>query len=79
MYRCSCGAMFAEPDYLEVCYEDYYGVSSMFPNRNYGTFAVCPECGSDDLEEIFCDEVCEDCSIWRNCTLDERKEAFCEG
>ncbi len=38
--------------------EDYYGVSGMFPNRTYATFAECPYCGMPiDTEE---DEVAEE-------------------
>lgn len=53
MYRCpECGAIFDEPKYETVCFEELYGVSSMFPDRHYGTFANCPECDSPiDIEE----------------------------
>ena len=43
---------FDYPDYMEVCLEDYYGVGSMFPNRNYGVIAQCPYCGDEDIEEF---------------------------
>lgn len=47
MYRCpECGAVFEEPEYETVCFEELYGVGSMFADRHYGTFANCPECGS---------------------------------
>ncbi len=46
MYKCpECGEIFEEPNYMEVCMEDFYGVGSMFPNRNYGTITQCPYCG----------------------------------
>ena len=52
MCRCdNCGARFEEQDYVRVCWEDYFGVSSMFSNYNYGTIAECPNCGSEDIDE----------------------------
>ena len=46
MYRCrECGAVFEEPNYMEVCFEDECGVSGMFRDRHYGVRAECPECG----------------------------------
>ena len=45
-YKCpECGAIFEEPEYETVCFEELYGVGSMFPDRHYGTFASCPRCG----------------------------------
>lgn len=45
-YKCSeCGAIFEEPEYETVCFEELYGVGSMFADRHYGTFASCPRCG----------------------------------
>ena len=59
-YRCpDCGEIFDEPDYEEVCLEDYYGVASMFPrsSRHYKTFISCPYCnGAIDLEDDAYDE-----------------------
>lgn len=56
-HRCErCGAVFDEPESREFCYEDYYGVSSMFPNRNYGHYDVCPECGSEDIDNYYEEE-----------------------
>ena len=46
-YKCpECGEIFDEPNYMEYCMEDLNGVSSLFPNRTYQTFAECPKCGS---------------------------------
>lgn len=74
MFICSkCGAMFDEPAGEQICFEVENGVSSMFENQTYRTVSICPECGSYDIEEFFCDEVCEDCPFWKTCTLDERK------
>ena len=58
MYKCpECGAIFDEPEYETVCFEELYGVGSMFPDRHYGTFANCPECGGAiDIEYDIYDE-----------------------
>ena len=57
-YKCpECGAVFEEPEYETVCFEELYGVGSMFPDRHYGTFANCPECGGAiDIEYDIYDE-----------------------
>jgi len=58
MYKCSeCGKIFEEPVFETVCFEELYGVGSMFPDRHYGTLASCPECGmSIDIEYDIYDE-----------------------
>ena len=58
MYKCpECGAVFEKPEYETVCFEELYGVGSMFGDRHYGTFANCPECGgSIDIEYDTYDE-----------------------
>lgn len=62
MYRCpECGAIFDEPEYETVCFEELYGVSLMFRDRHYGTFANCPHCGgSIDIEYDTYDEEADD-------------------
>ena len=57
-YKCpECGSVFEEPVYETVCYEELYGVGSMFPDRHYGTFANCLECGGAiDIEYDTYDE-----------------------
>ena len=62
MYKCpECGAIFEEPEYETVCFEELYGVGSMFPDRHYGTFASCPRCGGAiDIEYDTYDEEYED-------------------
>ena len=62
MYRCpSCGRIFEEPEYETVCFEELYGVGSMFPDRHYGTFASCPRCGGAiDIEYDIYDEEYDD-------------------
>ena len=53
MYRCyNCKAEFDESDVELTSYEDYYGVSSMFRDRHYFSLEVCPNCRSEDIEEI---------------------------
>lgn len=58
MYKCpECGAIFEDPEYETVCFEELYGVGSMFTDRHYGTFANCPQCGgSIDIEYDIYDE-----------------------
>ncbi len=62
MFKCpGCGAIFEEPDFETVCFEELYGVGSMFTDRHYGTFASCPKCGeSIDTEYDTWDEEYED-------------------
>ncbi len=62
MYKCpECGTKFDEPIYETVCYEELYGVGSMFPDKHYGTFANCPECGGPiDVEYDTWDEEYEE-------------------
>lgn len=54
----TCGQVLSEDEleYERVCWEEYYGVGSMFPNKNYGDIGVCPVCGSDNLDEYFEDD-----------------------
>lgn len=57
MWRCTdCKAAFDEPDSKRICYEAEYGVASMFSNTNWGTVAICPDCGSEEIEEYWEDE-----------------------
>ena len=58
MYKCpECGEIFEEPVYETVCMEEYCGVSTMFGDRHYATFANCPKCGgSIDIEYDIYDE-----------------------
>ena len=62
MYKCpECGAIFDEPEYETVCFEELYGVGSMFADRHYGTFANCPRCGEAiDIEYDTWDEEYDD-------------------
>lgn len=62
MLKCiDCGEIFDEDEAVmeRVCWEDYYGVSGSFPNKNYGSVGTCPHCGSmyiDDYVEEEDDE-----------------------
>ena len=61
MWICDlCGSIFSEPASIRYCYEDYYGVSSMFPNKNYGYFDACPYCGSEEINSYWEEDECED-------------------
>ena len=62
MYKCpECKKTFEEPNFETVCMEDLYGVSSMFRDRHYKTFASCPKCGEAiDTELDAWDESYED-------------------
>lgn len=52
MYRCwNCGCRFETPDYMEVCWEDYYGVGHEFFRKTYGVIPKCPNCDSDEIFE----------------------------
>lgn len=54
MYKCNeCGSRFETPNYMGICWESYFGVSSMFPDRHYGVVEECPECGSSDIWETY--------------------------
>ena len=59
MMRCAeCEAIFEDGDivYETVCWEDYYGVSSMFESKHYGSVATCPHCGSEEIEDYWEDD-----------------------
>lgn len=60
MYKCpECGEIFEEPDYEEICLEEYNGVADLFPGgtRHYKTICRCPVCGeSIDPEWDYYDE-----------------------
>ena len=55
LWKCdSCNNIFEEDeaDSKRVNMEVYYGVASLFPDSHYSDIAVCPRCGSEDIEEI---------------------------
>ena len=54
MWVCDrCGERFEEPEAKEYCYETYNGVGSLFQDRHYGHYSVCPYCGSEDIDTYF--------------------------
>ena len=75
MWYCQyCGEMFNEPEFESYCKEEFNGVSDLFPgSRTYGSIAHCPYCYSVNVDEFYCDEECEECSMYDKCTLDEKK------
>ena len=55
LWKCdSCNNIFEEDeaDSKKVNMEVYYGVASLFPDSHYSDIAVCPRCGSEDIEEV---------------------------
>ena len=62
MYKCpECSEIFEEPEYETVCMEEWCGVSSLFEDRHYATFANCPKCGASiDMEYDTWDETYEE-------------------
>lgn len=55
MLKCQCGTMFDFPDYVEDFSSEYFG------RRVTHYMGVCPNCGSDDFEEM---DKCEICGEW---------------
>ena len=50
MYKCEdCGSVFDEPESVRYCYEEEYGVTSLFGDRHYGYYDACPFCGSEEI------------------------------
>ena len=49
-YRCdNCSRKFDYPKEIVTTYEDFVGVSSMFPTRTPLLVDVCPFCKSDEI------------------------------
>lgn len=48
-----CGEIFDEEDAatIEVDLESVNGVGGLFPDHHYSTILVCPECGSECLDD----------------------------
>lgn len=54
MFKClDCGHVFETPDEFRENHGD--------PGKGYESFGVCPECSSDDYEEV---EQCSECGEW---------------
>ena len=45
-----CQTIFSEPGSQSYCYEEYNGVADLFGDRHYGSYEVCPECGSEEFD-----------------------------
>ena len=53
MYRCNeCLELFEYPNTHNTTYESYYGVADQFPNSTPLTLELCPNCGSENIEEV---------------------------
>ena len=56
MYKCDeCGAVFDKPKYVKEYMGEFWGSPA------YETWAVCPNCKSDDIEEVDEEEEEEEC------------------
>lgn len=52
-YYCpDCHTYFNKPEEREADMEDYYGVGGMFLDHHRGFISVCPECGSEEFNEV---------------------------
>lgn len=52
MYKCNnCGYIFEETYRVMTTYEDYYGVSDLFPDSHMMILHLCPNCKDEDIEE----------------------------
>lgn len=64
MFKCrECGIV-VEQEYLKEetnCFEEDYGVAILFESRTKYIKHICPECGSDNIEEAM---MCWDCQEW---------------
>ncbi len=62
MYKCNnCNSSFEEANRKNICFEEHYGVGTLFVSRNYTDMFVCPNCEDEDIEEL---EQCEICEEW---------------
>ena len=59
MYYCdNCKCEFDEPKRQRTTFEDFYGVSHLFPDSHTMNLLICPNCGNEDIEEM---ETCDNC------------------
>ena len=81
MYVCErCGSKFSDPDTRTYCKEEYNGVASLFGSRTYGTYDVCPECGSEDVDQTYEDEdIVTYCDVIDDCEECPRYGDDCDG
>ena len=63
MWYCNnCKSEFSSPIRKETTFEDYYGVSHLFPDSHSIEILICPECKEDGyLEEM---RECDYCGEW---------------
>lgn len=62
MYKCNnCGSIIREPKRIVTTFEEYYGVSNLFPDSHRLELLVCPNCEENDLEEL---TQCYECEEW---------------
>lgn len=53
MFRCrNCDCEFEEAVEIRTTYENYCGVGGLFPNHNYMTYLACPNCHSEEYDEV---------------------------
>lgn len=53
IYYCEkCDCYYDEEDLeeKEICLEEEYGVTDLFPDKHYEKILTCPSCGNEDLE-----------------------------
>lgn len=59
MYYCNnCKDEFEEPARERTTFEDFYGVSHLFNTSHDFDLLKCPNCGSDDIEEMATCDIC---------------------
>ena len=62
MWYCNdCKSEFEEPQRTRESFEEFYGVSHLFPDNHYFIHETCPKCGSDEIEEM---RECDYCGEW---------------
>ncbi len=64
MFKCRECGMTTEREYLKEVKGDFesdYGVGNLFDSRTSYTKHICPECGSEEIEEAI---QCWDCQEW---------------
>ena len=60
MYKCEeCGNVFDEPKMVQECVGEFWGTPA------YETWAVCPDCGSDEIEDYEDNEIDEEAEYER--------------
>lgn len=75
MYYCrDCKNEFDEVKQKRISFEDYYGVSVLFPDKHEMNLEICPHCGSEEIEEM---GTCDNCGYpCRDIDLTDTEELF---